>query len=890
MGEICLSVAPILRCQSLTRLEAGIFLLPPGLEIIFAIVLLLGRGSADKKNVLLSSEVFVYFLLAILDLLTHAIPNIGTSLESFKALDIIIGVASLLPLFLYTFSLYLLSAGQLIPSLPARFQSLAKYVLLAFIPLILIMNELGSFIGITYRAFGGTNGQPLALGVGFSSGETEMFMSSVTLVLLAAYQAINFVIAFYRLLSALSFQRSLETREKTSEEKTTLFRGLGWLVVGTKLGAIETVIGFAQGGFAVALTRRLLRMLSRGCLIIGLLKGLDTVEDFRLYSPSEAQRKRKSALRALIQNPRFSTFRHVGGHDFEKQHMDPFDDKHASVIKLGDPSWMRRDRKGSAAADEERYTPGLMQTQRKSSRLTFQLSSRPSMTRRSVRDSVSSFGSVRRSSWSLGESSYVDLGEDLGLTPLSPNTASRQRVTVFIRQDRLPILELRRFSNLDFLDLIQDPFRDPPLRSRSLPLFENPRPAPAGETSKGKGPAHAHAISASFTRLPVYQQPPMPAPPLPTLLARANTARDSRSTVRSNSVDSRTRKSWAVPTPGIAIGSPSDSAVSFGSQRMSIVSSASYEWGYDDESRPESTLLAMSPEDMEPASPPAARPAARAMGTGMSALAIMTDIRQPPSSFRSAGVTSPSDTIASFESPESYAGHGFQRESRSRFERGLSSSTTASEVNALATQFPGVPGVPAVPSRPTSYARGAAPARRSLLSREVKPSQMLSPDSEYAPSLPVRAPVRTPSSKRKPAPLLTRGLVEEGMRDVEVVQDDSSMVGSLPTPESAPHYPSSLGRAGSRTRPPGRSSHPDVPENASPSSIGVVRSASLAKRDASASPRLVRVKSVGKSPAKSVARSRIPGLPRESIKVELGHIAAQGRTLQEDEAAIGAAV
>ena len=59
--------------------------------------------------------------------------------------------ASFIPLFLYMFSIYLLTTAELIPSLPFRFQSVAKYVLLAFIPLVIVMNELGSFVGITYR-------------------------------------------------------------------------------------------------------------------------------------------------------------------------------------------------------------------------------------------------------------------------------------------------------------------------------------------------------------------------------------------------------------------------------------------------------------------------------------------------------------------------------------------------------------------------------------------------------------------------------------------------------------------------------------------------------------------------------------------------------------------
>ena len=61
------------------------------------------------------------------------------------------GVASFIPLFLYTLSLYLLTTAELIPSLPVRLQNITKYVLLAFIPLIIALNELGSFIGITYR-------------------------------------------------------------------------------------------------------------------------------------------------------------------------------------------------------------------------------------------------------------------------------------------------------------------------------------------------------------------------------------------------------------------------------------------------------------------------------------------------------------------------------------------------------------------------------------------------------------------------------------------------------------------------------------------------------------------------------------------------------------------
>jgi hypothetical protein len=61
--------------------------------------------------------------------------------------------------------------------------------------------------------------------------------------------------------------------ESLSWDANHLMRGTGWIAGGIKLGAIETVIGFAQGGFGGALTRRLLRLFSRLAIVIGLIRG-----------------------------------------------------------------------------------------------------------------------------------------------------------------------------------------------------------------------------------------------------------------------------------------------------------------------------------------------------------------------------------------------------------------------------------------------------------------------------------------------------------------------------------------------------------------------------------------------------------------------------------------
>jgi hypothetical protein len=83
----------------------------------------------------------------------------------------------------------------------------------------------------------------------------------------------TFMVFFVRLASCVLAQYNIEDRA-TSEWEGILFRGLGWLVIGTKLSAIESAIGFATTSFGVILTRRVLRMIGRACIIIGVIKGL----------------------------------------------------------------------------------------------------------------------------------------------------------------------------------------------------------------------------------------------------------------------------------------------------------------------------------------------------------------------------------------------------------------------------------------------------------------------------------------------------------------------------------------------------------------------------------------------------------------------------------------
>lgn len=109
--------------------------------------------------------------------------------------------------------------------------------------------------------------------VGFTSKEQESlwtFFTSLTLAVFAVYQATFFFFAFFRVIQVLLHQRRIE--EKGSD-KMHFMNGIGWMSVGAKLGALEMVVGFVGGGFGISLTRRTVRLLSRVCFTIGVVKG-----------------------------------------------------------------------------------------------------------------------------------------------------------------------------------------------------------------------------------------------------------------------------------------------------------------------------------------------------------------------------------------------------------------------------------------------------------------------------------------------------------------------------------------------------------------------------------------------------------------------------------------
>ncbi|KAJ2922902.1 hypothetical protein H1R20_g14160, partial [Candolleomyces eurysporus] len=330
-SSFCLSSATILRCVPLSQAQGFIILIPTLLEVISTSSLIITLwNSGHRRHLLLTAEGWIYFILSVLELLTRVLGAAQNNVDVFSGLDVTIGVASFIPLFLYTFFLYIYSDSELLPnalSLPKKLGKVACLVLLILIPAIVGSNEVASFVGIQRR----TNPQdPAQILIGFTTQRNfsvNAFFSSLSLALVTLFQATIFLITAFRLITAIFNRRRFEN---LGQDATHMLNGIGWLAAAMKLGAVESVIGFAGGGFEVVLTRRFIRFIARACLTLGIVKGVDEIQDFRAVSAElydakvEAERfqprifrqnsrgpKNPRGLKSLISNPRLSTFRQV---------------------------------------------------------------------------------------------------------------------------------------------------------------------------------------------------------------------------------------------------------------------------------------------------------------------------------------------------------------------------------------------------------------------------------------------------------------------------------------------------------------------------------------------------------------------------------------------------
>ncbi|KAF8477823.1 hypothetical protein DFH94DRAFT_694634 [Russula ochroleuca] len=282
--------------------------------MIFSLGLALTGRDAGRIRFILVAESPIYFLLTLLSLVNRVAPALQTSLLAHKVLDILIGIASFIPILLFTFYLYLFKRRKFFPYLPKRFTLVANTFALLVIPVIVVINEIVSFLGIKYRQVpvpeNQVVGNEVAVGPDMTSFQFgSEFLRSTSLALLAIYEAATFLVFFIRLASCVLAQYNIEDRA-ASEWEGILFRGLGWLVIGAKISAIETATGFATTSFGVILTRRVLRMIGRACIIIGVIKGPDRKEEFLILDTDKAKdflkgtrKLRLSGVRANISSP-----------------------------------------------------------------------------------------------------------------------------------------------------------------------------------------------------------------------------------------------------------------------------------------------------------------------------------------------------------------------------------------------------------------------------------------------------------------------------------------------------------------------------------------------------------------------------------------------------------
>ncbi|KAH8978628.1 hypothetical protein EDB92DRAFT_2119174 [Lactarius akahatsu] len=312
MATICLSPVLGLRCLGLSHIQEAITLVPVGLEVVFSLGLIIAGREAGSLRYFLAAEGPTYVLLSVLSFLGHVVPVFKDNRVPFKALDIVISVTSFGPILLYTIFLYLFNRRESFPRLSKRFALVSKAFLFAVIPIIVVTGEIGSFVGIKYRQDPDPdNGTMYYIGgPGLTAHEfARELLSSTSLALLTAAQALTFLLFFVRLASGLVKQRNIEDRAAT-EQEGVLFRGQGWLVVGMKLSMCETALGWVAPSFGLLFTRRGIRLIGRACIVIGVVKGPERREEFIILDNengnnfrSGTRKLRVSGLRLHISTP-----------------------------------------------------------------------------------------------------------------------------------------------------------------------------------------------------------------------------------------------------------------------------------------------------------------------------------------------------------------------------------------------------------------------------------------------------------------------------------------------------------------------------------------------------------------------------------------------------------
>lgn len=302
---LCFSLVPVLRCVTRERVEFSTLLIPPGIELLFSITLFIKRH--DKKGrhyYLLCAEGTSYFLLALLDFLSRALPVLRQDLLVVKIMDLIIGGLSIVPLLCFAIWFFFAAQEELLYVIPGRLRKLTKYILISFIPLVAASNVTGAFVGISYRMVGGV------IVIGFTDERARTlwgFFNILSLSLWVVLEAVASLLLLARLRKAIRHKKQREIMSATG--KIHHFRGIVFINLGMVLSLAETLAGFAPQSFHLAIARRGTKSAGRILIILGLLKGWDFVEDIRfvLQEPPHPKRVSKFSFRQLFPSTRSTT-------------------------------------------------------------------------------------------------------------------------------------------------------------------------------------------------------------------------------------------------------------------------------------------------------------------------------------------------------------------------------------------------------------------------------------------------------------------------------------------------------------------------------------------------------------------------------------------------------
>ncbi|WWC65129.1 uncharacterized protein I303_107743 [Kwoniella dejecticola CBS 10117] len=281
--NFCFSAIATTRCQALSNLQHIVVFMPGGIQILLLPIIVIGIIRIPRTLILLAIEISTFVAISAWDLSIRLSPP---GLEGFKLEDMVLAIISPIPNLFFHLSLtsYLMNSQS---TLPAQFRSRLATILFGLFAIPLIpFSAIASIIPSSLSTLEYARLRDDRISIRFpspSDADTFQLWSFIGVATTIAYTTIVAIITLAHATFSPSLVPALNgTKRRRGKFHITVASGMVLAIAEMGMS-----VAIAKQTLAMLVARRIIRLISRTCLILGF---------FYLYQP-EARGKDISTAR-----------------------------------------------------------------------------------------------------------------------------------------------------------------------------------------------------------------------------------------------------------------------------------------------------------------------------------------------------------------------------------------------------------------------------------------------------------------------------------------------------------------------------------------------------------------------------------------------------------------